>query len=137
MNEIELGKPIKVFLGNLLYAGITLAVVDGKLRVGGNTSILSPVYRDEITKRKEHLIELLSPVPPPSLRPYCYRLLRVPHLKEAINIAAQERVEVWHMPVNGGWLVGPTGNDDGYRRTDKATTKAKRAVLQAALVEGK
>lgn len=131
MDQLEVGKPIKVFLGNLLYAGIKLAVVDGKLRVGGNTKILSPVYREEIMKRKEHLIELLTPQPPPSLRPYCYRLIRLPHLKEALNIAAQERVEVWHMPVNGGWLLGPTGEGDGWRNDD--TTRQKRASIQAAL----
>lgn len=129
----RLGLPIKIFLANLLFAGVTLAVVDGKLRVGGKTSILSPVYRDEIMKRKEHLIDLLSPVPPPSLRAYCYRLLKVRHLQEALNIAAQERIEVWHLPVNGGWLIGPTGNGDGYRRNEFSPTKARQAVIQTAL----
>jgi hypothetical protein len=67
---IDPSNPIRIFYANLLRAGIKLKVVNTQLRVGGNTEVLSPVHRDEILKRAEHLIELLSPKVPEALRPY-------------------------------------------------------------------
>lgn len=99
------GFPIRVFYANLLRSGLTLRVVNGQLKVGGNMSILSPVYREEILKRAEYLIELLSPEVPEPLQPYFYRLLKVDELKEAVGIAEQMGISLRQTPVNMGWLI--------------------------------
>ena len=102
---IDINKPIRIFYANLLRSGITLSVANGQLRVGGNLEILSPVYREEILKRADHLIELLSPEVPAELQPYFYRLLKVDELKEAVGIAEQMGISLRQTPVNMGWLI--------------------------------
>jgi len=99
------GFPIRAFYANCLRSGLTLRVVDGKLKVGGNTEILSPVYREEIIKRAEQLIEMLSPEVPEPLQPYFYRLLKVDEVKEAVGIAEQMGISLRQTPVNMGWLL--------------------------------
>lgn len=102
---INLNNPIRIFYGNLLYIGVKLRVKDGQLRISGNIEALSPVYRDEIQKRKEHLIDLLDVTPPEELAPYFFRLLKVTELTEALRIAERIQVGVKSLPVNGGWLI--------------------------------
>jgi hypothetical protein len=99
------GFPIRVFYANCLRSGLTLRVVNGKLKVGGNMEILSPVYREEIIKRAEQLIDLLSPEVPEPLQPYFYRLLKVDEVKEAVGIAEQMGISLRQTPINGGWLI--------------------------------
>jgi hypothetical protein len=122
---IELGRPIKVFLGNLYYQGITVAVEDGRLRVGGQTDKLSPVYRDEIIKRREQLIDLLSPPVPDELRRYFGRLLRVDELVEALGVAERIDANLQATPVNGGWIVTM---GQGPRPTVKERRKARNGA---------
>jgi hypothetical protein len=98
-------KPIRIFYANLLRAGIKLRVVDGKLRVGGNTEILSPVLQEEIVKRAGGLIELLAPEVPEALQPYFYRLIKVNEVKDAVGIAEQMGISLRQTPVNSGWLI--------------------------------
>lgn len=102
---LDTNKPIRIFYANLLHHGIRLRVVNGQLKVGGNTRSLSPIYRDEIVKRAEHLIELLEPEVPAELEPFFYRLLKVDELKEAIRVAEVLGVSLRSTPCNGGWLV--------------------------------
>lgn len=102
---IDPNKPIRIFYANLLRAGITLKVMNGQLRVGGATETLSPVYRDEIVKRAEHLIDLLSPEVPEALLPYFYRLVKMDELQDAIGIAERMGISLRTTPVNGGWLI--------------------------------
>lgn len=102
---IEEGKPIRVFYANMLRIGLTFRVRDGQLKVGGNTALLTPVIKEEIRKRAEHLIALLSPEVPEQLEPYFYRLLKLEELKEVIYVAEIMGVSLRTTPVNGGWLI--------------------------------
>jgi hypothetical protein len=102
---IDTNKPIRVFYANLLRAGIILRVVDGQLKFGGKTEILSPVYREEIIKRASHLVDLLLPEVPEVLRPYFYRLISVNELRDAIGIAETMGISLRQTPVSGGWLI--------------------------------
>ncbi len=122
---IDYNKPIKIFLGNLYYIGITVAVEDGRLRVGGQTDKLSPVYRDEIIKRREQLIDLLSPPIPDELRRYFGRLLRVDELVEALGVAERIDANLQATPVNGGWIVTM---GQGPRPTVKERRKARNGA---------
>ena len=103
--KLDYGKPVKVFYANLLVLGIKLRVDSGKLFVEGNVDVLSPVYRGEIIKRKQHLVELLTPEPAPALTPYFGRLLRLDEVKQALGIAEQMQTRIDALPVNGGWLL--------------------------------
>lgn len=102
---LDEGKPIRVFYANMLRIGLTLRVRDGQLKVGGNTELLTPVIKDEIRKRAEHLIELLAPEVPEQLEGYFYRLLKLDELKDAIRIAEIMGISLRTTPVNGGWLI--------------------------------
>lgn len=119
---LDIGRPIKVFYSNLLRHGITVAVEDGRLRVGGQTDKLSPVYRDEIIKRKEQLIDLLSPPVPDELRRYFGRLLRVDEVVEALGVAERIDANLQATPVNCGWIVTM---GQGPRPTVKERRKAR------------
>lgn len=122
---IDYNKPIKIFLGNLYYIGITVAVEDGRLRVGGQTDKLSPVYRDEIIKRREQLIDLLSPPVPDELAPYFGRLISVDESIVAAGIAEHYDYDTRLTPVNGGWLL--TLGDGSLRpSTRRAARQAER-----------
>lgn len=105
MEDTDYGKPIKIFYANLLHCGVELSAEDGRLYVDGNTEALSPVYRDEIVKRKAHLIEMLTPAPPSELEPYFGRLLKLNELTQALGVAEQMQARVDATPANGGWLL--------------------------------
>lgn len=109
-NDMDYGLPVRIFYANCLRSGLTLHVINGKLKVGGNMEILSPVYREEIIKRADHLIELLSPEVPEPLLPYFYRLLKVNEVKEAVGIAEQMGISLRQTPVNMGWLLEITNH---------------------------
>jgi len=103
---LTLNSPIVIFYGCLLRHGVALSIVDGALHVGGEgIDNLSPIYRAEIIKRKDHLIELLETGPPAPLLPYFWRLLAVGELVEALGIAEQMKVRLQQTPVSGGWIV--------------------------------
>jgi hypothetical protein len=85
--------------------GIGLRLVNGQLKVGGNTEILSPILQEEIVKRAGGLIELLAPEVPEALLPYFYRLIKVDEVKVAVGIAEQMGISLRTTPVNGGWLI--------------------------------
>lgn len=102
---LDINKPIRIFYANLLRMGIKLKVVNGQLRVGGNAELLSPVLKEEISKRAEHLIDLLSPEIPVALLPYFYRLIKLDELRDAIDIAEQMGISLRTTPANGGWLI--------------------------------
>lgn len=102
---LDLNKPIIIFYANLLYQGFRVRVADGQLRVGGDMDKLSPAYRDEIMRRKEHLIELLSPPVPDELAPYFGRLISVDESIVASGIAERIDADTRLTPVNGGWLL--------------------------------
>ena len=102
---IETGKPIRIFLANMYRIGIKVRVVNGQLKVSDTRGIMTPVLKEEIVKRADHLIELLSPEVPEQLHPYFYRLLKLDELKEAIHTAEIIGVSLRTTPVNGGWLV--------------------------------
>ena len=98
--------PLRIFYANLLYLGVTLHVEQGRLCVGGGKSkALSPAYREEIIKRKEGLIEMLSQTPPAELAPYFGRLIRVEEVPAAQLVADVCDVKVRATPVDGGWLL--------------------------------
>jgi hypothetical protein len=101
----DFGKPLVIFYANLLRHGITLHVVDGALQVRGNTKSLAPAYREEIIKRREHLITMLSVQPPEELESYFGRLLMLPELKDALWTAERIKVKVRATPVDSGWLL--------------------------------
>lgn len=105
MSLARYNMPIKIFYSNLLKMGIKLKVQDGQLRAGGNRDLLTPVMRDEITKRAEHLIDMLTPPPSPEMERYFGRLLLLDELKEALNTAQLLNEKVESTPVNGGWLL--------------------------------
>lgn len=102
---IDFDKPIRIFYANMLRIGLTFRVRNGQLRVGGNMEIMTPVLKDEIKKRSEHLIDLLSPQVPAELEPYFYRLIKLDELKEAIRVAEVIGISLRTTPVNGGWLI--------------------------------
>jgi hypothetical protein len=103
---LDLGKPIKTFYANLLFQGIVLTVKDGQLKVNGpGRKNLSPVYKDEIMKRAEFLIEILSPEVPLDLQPFFGRLISVNEVVEVMGIAERLQVGIETTPVNGGWIV--------------------------------
>lgn len=105
MNIDNYGLPIKIFYGNMLKIGIKFKVVDGQLKVGGNTDVITPVIQEEIVKRAEFLVDLLTPAPCKEMAGYFGRLLTLEQLKVALNAAQvlKERVDAY--PVNGGWLL--------------------------------
>lgn len=102
--------PIKIFYANMLKIGIKLRATNGALKVGGNRELLTPVLQDEITKRAEHLIEMLTPPPSEGMAHYFGRLLKLEELQQALRTAEAlgERVDAW--PIDGGWLL-TTGKD--------------------------
>lgn len=102
---IDEGKPIRIFYANMLRMGIKFKVVNGQLKVGGNTEIMTPVLQAEIVKRASHLIELLSPEVPEPLEPFFYHLIKLDELEEAIGIAESMGVSLRTTPANGGWLI--------------------------------
>lgn len=102
---IDKGKPIRVFYGNLLRVGIIIRANNGTLKVGGNRELLTPVLKEEIAKRAEHLLELLSPEVPEPLEPYFHRLISVDEVKQAVGIAEQMGISLRQTPVNSGWLI--------------------------------
>lgn len=102
---LEEGRPIRIFYANMLRIGLKFRVVNGQLKVKDTQTIMTPVLQEEIVKRSEHLIDLLSPVIPAELEPYFYRLLKIHELKEAIGIAEQMGISLRTTPVNGGWLI--------------------------------
>ena len=103
---MEYGRPIRVFYGNLLRVGITLRVVDGVLRIGGQgRTNLSPAYRKEITRRAFQLIEILEPPVPDELMPYFHRPLTVQEIEAATNIAKQIGAHIAPFPANGFWIL--------------------------------
>ena len=102
---LDYNKPIRVFYANLLYAGVTCKVKDGKLIVAGKTGQLSPAYREEIIKRKAQLMELLAVEPPEELEEYFGRLLKLTELKSALWTAERIKARVKATPCNGGWLL--------------------------------
>lgn len=126
--SLEIGKPIIIFLGNLYYLGFTVAVVDGRLRIGGDTTKLSPAYRTEIQRRAEHLIELLSPPVPDELAPYFGRLFRAGDCPNVLAIAERLGVDVRLTPVDGGWLMlmGDGSQRPSTRRRARQGKRAKK-----------
>lgn len=102
---IDYNAPIRIFYANLLRFGFTLSVEDGALKVRGPMKNLSPAYRDEIMRRKDHLIEMLSPVPPAELAPYAYRVIMRGECNEAQEIAARLGCHIEAHAVDGGWLI--------------------------------
>lgn len=102
---LDTNKPIRVFYANLLRHGINLRVVNGQLKVSGNMEIMTPVYQEEIKKRAEQLIDLLSPEVPEPLLPYFYRLIKVDEVKAAVGIAESMGISLRQTPVNSGWLI--------------------------------
>lgn len=103
--KMDYGFPVRIFYANLLRMDIHLRVRDGKLKVTGRMDLCTPVLQDEIIKRAEQLIELLSPEVPEPLLPYFYRLIKVDEVKEAVGIAEQMGISLRQTPVNSGWLV--------------------------------
>lgn len=103
--------PVKIFYSNLLKMGIRLRVKDGSLRIGGNKELATPTLREEIEKRAEMLVDMLTPPPSPEMASHFERLLTLDELKQALNTAEflREKVECW--PMNGGWLL-TTGKDN-------------------------
>jgi len=122
---LDLSRPIIIFLGNLYYIGVTSRVADGQLRIGGDTAKLSPAYRDEIRRRAEHLIELLSPPVPDELAPYFGRLFRAGDCPNVLAIAERLDVDVRLVPVDGGWLM-TMGNGSQRPSTRSAARKTAR-----------
>ena len=103
---LNYNQPVRIFYANLLRHGVTLRVVDGVLKVGGDgREFLSPAYRDEIKRRAPQLIELLSPAVPEPLQSYMARLLRLDEMEAAIKIARQMEIETSEFPANGGWVL--------------------------------
>lgn len=102
---LDTNKPIRIFYANLLRMGIVVRAYNGTLKVGGNRELLTPVLKEEIAKRAEHLLELLAPEVPEPLEPYFGRLLLLDELKQAVGIAEQMGVSLRQTPVNGGWLL--------------------------------
>lgn len=103
------GRPVLIFYANLLRAGLTLRVDNQKLVVDGNLAVCSPVLQDEIRKRSRHLVDLLSPPPPPALAAYFGRLITLGEVEAALGIAAELQADVDSTPVDGGWLLTTGG----------------------------
>lgn len=97
--------PIKVFYGNMLKIGIKFRVAEGQLKVKDTQKIMTPVLQEEISKRAEHLIALLTPAPPEEMASHFGRLLTLEELKQALNTAAFLREKVDATPCNGGWIL--------------------------------
>lgn len=102
---LDTNKPIRIFYANLLRMDIHLRAYNGKLKVTGRMDLCTPVLQEEIVKRSEQLIELLSPEVPEPLQPYFYRLIKVDEVKEAVGIAEQMGISLRQTPVNSGWLL--------------------------------
>jgi hypothetical protein len=100
-----IGLPIIYFLSNLYRAGVTVTVVNGQLRIGGAIKQLSPVYREEIRKRAEFIVDLLAAEVPDPLQPYMGRLIKLREAETAQEIANQMGVPIQLTPTNGGWLM--------------------------------
>jgi hypothetical protein len=105
MNINDYGLPIKIFYANMLRIGVTFELVDGRLRVGGNLDIMTPVIQDEIIKRREHIVDLLTPAPSAEMASYFGRLLTRDEVLTALNTAKFLNEAVDALPVNGGWLL--------------------------------
>lgn len=105
MSIARYNMPIKIFYGNMLKIGIKFKVVDGQLKVGGNTEQITPVIEEEVIKRAEYLVEMLTPAPSKELASHFGRLLTLDELKVGLNTAQflQEKVDAF--PVNGGWIL--------------------------------
>ena len=68
-------------------------------------SVLTPVLKEEIAKRAEMLIDLLTPEPSPGMEKYFGRLLLLDELKQALHTAEIVGDKVDSLPCNGGWLL--------------------------------
>lgn len=102
---IEPGKPIRIFYANMLRIGVICKVRNGQLKVKDTQGIMTPVLQEEIVRRVDHLIELLSPDVPEQLQQYFYKLIKVDEVQEAIRTAEILGISLRQTPVNGGWLV--------------------------------
>lgn len=98
-------RPIRIFYANMLRIGIIIKVRNGQLRVSDSKGIMTPVIKDEIRKRAEHLIELLSPEVPTELEPFFHRLLKLDELQDAIRTAEIMGISLRTTPVDSGWLI--------------------------------
>lgn len=123
---LDLNKPILIFLGNLYYHGVTVTVVNGQLRVGGETAKLSPAYRAEIVRRAELLIAVLSPPVPDDLAPYFGRLMRVDETMAAMGAAEETDTDLRLTPVDGGWLA--TIGDGSQRPSTRRAARRRARV---------
>jgi hypothetical protein len=124
---MDVGKPIRIFYANMLKIGIIISLKNGKLIVEDQQSVLTPVLQDEIVKRAQHLIDFLSPYTPEELKPYCYKLLTIAQLKEALTIANERSLGLKQTPVNGGWLLEPT---NPVQTSHKPYTKPAQSTLK-------
>lgn len=105
---IQLGRPVKLFLGNLYRYGFTVTVTAGRLHVAppaDNPALLTEPVKAEIIKRRQLIIDLFTPAPPPELEPFFFRLLRVDEFTEAAHVADRLGVYLDACPCDGGWLV--------------------------------
>lgn len=119
---IDYGKPVVTFYANMLHIGLKIKVVNGQLKVGGNTDLVTPVLQGEIVKRAEALVEMLKPPVPEPLQPYFGRLITVTEVIEVMGIAERLQVGIKTTPVNGGWLCLMGGE---YERPKKGMRVGK------------
>lgn len=99
------GFPVKIFYVNMLKIGITISAENGRLKVSGNREAITPVIKEEIIKRSEQLVDLLTPAPSPEMASCFGRLLTLDELTQALHTAELLRERVDSYPLDGGWLL--------------------------------
>lgn len=101
----DYGRPVRVFLMNLLAWGFRLWVEDGTLHVRKPEGMdMPPALAEEIRNRARFLVEILAPFPQPMQRWYG-RLLDTEEKREASLEAARHGYTWTATPANGKWFI--------------------------------
>ena len=103
----EYGRPIRVFISNLMQWGVRLWVEDGRLVVKFPDDMeVSPMLKEEITKRASFIVDVLKPFPCGPLQKYYGRLVPQREFFQALQETPQHGYAVTGTPVAlGKYLV--------------------------------
>lgn len=110
MFDPEFPERIRIFYANCLWAGVHLGVNDDGYLVANGPAAIVETLKPEIAKRRDLLLELLTPRPPAELERYFGRLVHTSEIDQALQDAIELGVKIHISPVNHGWIVEMVGN---------------------------
>ena len=105
----DYGRPIRLFIVNLLRWGFRLWVEDGALVVAKPSGVeVSPALAEEIQRRARFIVAVLKPPPAGPLQKYYGRLVDRDELADALFFADRAGVALTGTPAGGDYLIEVT-----------------------------